>query len=73
MVLNVSANRITFVRFAMNFNHKLMILEDLTNFTAERKGLYVNYYGDYATIPSPLRCQSNSITRVYIPSSDSNL
>jgi len=27
-----------------------MILVDFTNFTAERVGLYVNYYGYYATI-----------------------
>jgi len=35
MILDVSANRITFVRFALNFNEILMILVDFTKFTAE--------------------------------------
>ena len=39
MVLNASANRITYVRLALNFNEKLMILVDLTNSTAERNAL----------------------------------
>jgi len=50
MVLNVCANRITFVRFARNFNRKLMTLIDSTNRTTERNGLYVNYYGYYVSI-----------------------
>jgi len=54
MVLNVSANWITLVRFALNFNRKLKTLVDFTNSTAERNGLY-NYYGYYATITSLLR------------------
>jgi len=44
MVLNISANRITIARFALNFNLKRMILVDFTNFMAERNGLHVNYY-----------------------------
>jgi len=34
-----------------------MILVDFTNASAERNGLYVNYYGYHATIPSLLRDQ----------------
>jgi len=59
MVLNVSANRITFERFAMNFNRKLIVLIDFTNSTAERNGLYVNYYGYYAIITSLAHVQCN--------------
>jgi len=57
MILNASAKRITFVRFAQNFSRKLMTLVDLTSSTAESNGLYVNYYGNYATIASILRDQ----------------
>jgi len=53
MVLNVSAKWITFVRFALYFNRKLMILVS----TVERSGLYVNFYGHYAFITSLLRDQ----------------
>ena len=35
MILDVCAHRITFVRFALNFNGNLMILEDFTDSSAE--------------------------------------
>jgi len=38
------------IRFALNFKRKLIILVDLTNFTTEQNGLYVNYYDYYVTI-----------------------
>jgi len=57
MVLNVSANRIIFLRFALNFKWEVIILVDFTNSTAERNGLYVKYYGFYAAITSLLRDQ----------------
>ena len=58
LYFDISASRIVFVRFALNFNEKLMILVDFSNFTAERNGLYVNYYGYYANITSLLHGQS---------------
>jgi len=41
MILDVSANRITLVQFALNFNRKIPILVVFTNATAERYGLNV--------------------------------
>jgi len=62
--LNVRANLITFVRFALNLNRKVMILADFSNSMVERNGIYVNYYGYYATITRSM----NTITRVCAPS-----
>jgi len=51
-------SRITFVQFALNFKKKeLTTLVDFTNSTTERYGLYVNYFGYYATITTLFRGQ----------------
>jgi len=53
------------VRFALNFNRKLMILVDFINTTAERKRRYVNYF----VVIRLYRASSvHSITQVCTPS-----
>ena len=61
MVLNVCAKRMTFMRFALNFN---MFLVDYSK--AERNGIYVTYYGYFASITSLLSGQY-TLLRMFVP------